>query len=88
MGIAQIALDPHPLCKTGKREKKCPKPSWQAYKPPLPPPYTQYPYGGNAFQKGASLIKVFFNNSYHQGFHLEIGLVCWKSGMQLSLLSK
>ena len=29
MGIDQIALD-HPLCQTGKREKKCPKPSRQA----------------------------------------------------------
>ena len=30
MGIAQIALDPSPLCQTGKRGKNCPKPSWQA----------------------------------------------------------
>ena len=36
MGIAQIALDPHLLCQTGKHGKKCPKPSWQAL---TPPPY-------------------------------------------------
>ena len=34
MGIAQIALDPPPLCQTGKCGKKCPKPSWQALTPP------------------------------------------------------
>ena len=33
MGIAQIALDPHPLCQTGKRGKKCSKPSWKALTP-------------------------------------------------------
>ena len=30
VGIAQVALDPSPLCQTGKRGKNCPKPSWQA----------------------------------------------------------
>ena len=34
MGIAQIALDPPTLGQTGKRGKKCPKPSWQALTPP------------------------------------------------------
>ena len=29
MDIAQLALDPHPLCQTGKcGKKKCPKPFW------------------------------------------------------------
>ena len=55
MGIAQIALDPLPpsSVKLANVEKKCPKPSWQAFTPPLP--YGQYPYASNTFQKGASL---------------------------------
>ena len=56
MGIAQIALDPHPpSVKRANVETKCPKPTWQA--PFTPPPYGQCPYGNNKFQKGASLIK-------------------------------
>ena len=51
MGIAQTALDPPPLCQTGKTvlqtilvspynpgqmwEKKCSKPSWQAFREPV-----------------------------------------------------
>ena len=31
MGIAQIALDPPPSVKRANVEKKCPKPSWQAF---------------------------------------------------------
>ena len=52
MGIAQIALDP-PLCQTGKREKSAQN---HAGKPLHPPPHGQCQYGGNTFQKGASLI--------------------------------
>ena len=41
MGIAQIALDPRPSVKQANVEKKCPKPSWQAYTPP--PPFRAMP---------------------------------------------
>ena len=85
-GYCPNSFGPPPLCQTGKREKSAPNHPGQPLHPPSP--YGEYPYGGNTFQKGASLIKVFFNSSYHQGLHLEIGIVCWKSGMQLSLLSK
>ena len=59
MGIAQVALDPSPLCQTGKRGKNCPIPSWQAHttlqatwekstenhpgKPLQPPPFMAMP---------------------------------------------
>ena len=38
MGIAQIALEPPlpPSVKRANVEKKCPKPSWQAFTPPHP----------------------------------------------------
>ena len=54
MGIAKIALDPPPLCQTGKHgEKKCPKSSWQAFNSPL---LTHIE--NNTFQKGPSLIRA------------------------------
>jgi len=43
---------PPPLCQTGKRGKKCSKPSWQAF---TPPPLGQCPYGKN------SLSSIFLN---------------------------
>ena len=73
MGIAQIALDPPPLCQMGKHGKKVPQPSWQVLTPlgsvgkkcpklswqAFTLPYGQYPYENNTFQKGASLTSIF-----------------------------
>ena len=56
-GHCPNSLAPPPLCQTGKRGKKCPKPSWQDFTPPSP--YGHCPYGNNTFQKGASLRWLF-----------------------------
>ena len=75
MGIAQIALDPPPLCQKGKREKVPQTILASPYTPgqcgkkcPKPswqaytplPPYGQCPYGNNTFQKEASLTFIKF----------------------------
>ena len=56
---------PPPLCRTGKRGKKCSKPSWQAFTPPL----SGNAHGINTFQKGASLWGMT-NPSIHSLEHI------------------
>ena len=52
-GHCPNSFRPLPSVKRANVGKKCHKPSWQAFTPPLP--YGQYPYARNTFQKGASL---------------------------------
>ena len=71
MGIAQIALDPPPLCQTWKKSAPNhpgkplhPPATWDKSAPKntailYTPSFGKCPYGSNTFQKGASQINIW-----------------------------